>query len=183
MPVKMVCASSDLGLDFYKGFSFPKNNNREEIPMRNLSRRETFSLGASGAALALVGWRADAEAGPQEAAELIAKFTGGKQAHKDKVKIELPEIAENGSIVPLSVSVDGPMMADDYVSEVLVVAEHNPAPEVVKFKFTPMSGKAAASTRIRLAKSQKVLVVAKTSKGEFFTNQRFVKVTVGGCGG
>ena len=151
--------------------------------MANTSRRETLVLGVSGAVLALVGWGGQVQAGPREAAELIAKFTGGKAAQKGKIAIDLPEIAENGSIVPLSVSVDAPMAADNYVSEVLVVAEKNPAPEVVKFDFTPMSGKAAVSTRIRLAASQKVVVVAKTSKGELFTNERFVKVTVGGCGG
>jgi sulfur-oxidizing protein SoxY len=149
-----------------------------------LSRRETLVLGTSCAVVAAVaGWGEGAQAGPREAADLIAKFSGGKPAQKGKVALNLPEIAENGSIVPLSVAVDAPMTADNYVSEVLVVAEKNPAPEVVKFNFTPLSGRAAASTRIRLAESQKVVVVAKTSKGDIFTNQRFVKVTVGGCGG
>ena len=149
--------------------------------MRNLSRRETLVLGASGAALAAIG--GGAQAGPQEAAAAIAKFTGGKAALKGKIALDLPEIAENGSIVPLSVSVAAPMAADNYVSEVLVIAEHNPSPEVVKFNFTPMSGKAEVATRIRLAATQNVTVVAKTSKGEFFTEQKMVKVTVGGCGG
>jgi sulfur-oxidizing protein SoxY len=46
-----------------------------------------------------------------------------------------------------------------------------------------MSGKADASTRIRLAATQKIVVVAKTSKGAFYTGQKLVKVTIGGCGG
>jgi sulfur-oxidizing protein SoxY len=160
-----------------------KTNVREEIAMRQLSRREALVFGTSGAALTVVGWGAGVHAGPREAADAIAKFTGGKTAQKGKIALDLPEIAENGNIVPLSVSVDAPMAADNYVSEVLVIADHNPRPEVVKFDFTPMSGKAVASTRIRLAESQNVIVVAKTSKGALFTNQRFVKVTVGGCGG
>lgn len=151
--------------------------------MPKLSRRETFVLGASGAALALVGPGTGANADPRETEAITAKFTGGKGPAKGKIAIKLPEVAENGSTVPLSVAVDAPMTADNYVSEVLVLAEHNPAPEVVRFEFTPMSGKAAVDTRIRLAKSQNVIVVAKTSKGEFFTNRRFVKVTVGGCVG
>lgn len=151
--------------------------------MPNLSRRETFVLGANGVALALVAWGEGANADPRETAAVIAKFTGDATAAEGKIAIRLPEVAENGSIVPLSVAVDAPMTADNYVSEVLVLAEHNPAPEVVKFDFTPMSGKAEVTTRIRLAKSQNVIVVAKTSKGEFLTNRRFVKVTVGGCGG
>ena len=51
------------------------------------------------------------------------------------------------------------------------------------FHLSPLSGKAEASTRIRLATTQNIIAVAKTSKGEFFTNQKLVKVTIGGCGG
>jgi sulfur-oxidizing protein SoxY len=151
--------------------------------MRQLSRRGALAVGASGVALTVVGWGTGAHAAAKDAADQIAKFTGGKVAEKGKVAIELPEIAENGNTVPLAVTVDSPMTADDYVSEVLVVAEGNPNPGVATFHFSPMSGKAEASTRIRLATTQNIVVVAKTSKGEFFTGQKLVKVTIGGCGG
>jgi sulfur-oxidizing protein SoxY len=155
---------------------------REDF-MRQLSRRAALALGAGSAALTIVGWDEGALAAAKEAADEIAKFTGGKTAAKEKVSIELPEIAENGNTVPLAVSVDAPMTAENYVSEVLVVAEGNPNPGVATFHFSPMSGKAEASTRIRLATTQNIVVVAKTSKGEFFTGQKLVKVTIGGCGG
>jgi sulfur-oxidizing protein SoxY len=156
---------------------------REEILMRQLSRRDALALGAAGATLTVMGWGEGAFAAAKEAAEQIAKFTGGKTADKAKVSIELPEIAENGNTVPLSVSVDAPMAADNYVSEILVVADGNPNPGVATFRFSPLSGRAEASTRIRLATTQNIIAVAKTSKGEFFTNQKLVKVTIGGCGG
>ena len=151
--------------------------------MRGLTRRAALALGASGAALTLIGWSNSALAAAKEAAEQIAKFTGGKEAAKSKVSIELPEIAENGNTVPLSFSVDAPMTADNYVADVMVVAEGNPNPGVATFHFTPLSGKAEAQTRIRLATTQNIIVVAKTSKGEVFTGQKLVKVTIGGCGG
>lgn len=151
--------------------------------MRPLSRRDALALGASGAALTLIGWGESASAAAKEAAEQIAKFTGGKTAEQGKVSIELPEIAENGNTVPLSVSVDAPMTADNYVSEILIVADGNPNPGVATFQFSPLAGKAEASTRIRLATTQNIIAIAKTSKGEFFTNQKLVKVTIGGCGG
>jgi len=151
--------------------------------MRQLSRRDALALGASGAALTFVGLSARASAAAKEAADQIASFTGGKTAEKGRIAIELPEIAENGNTVPLSVSVDAPMTADNYVSEILIVADGNPNPGVATFHFSPLSGKAEASTRIRLAATQNIIVVAKTSKGEFFTNQKLVKVTIGGCGG
>jgi sulfur-oxidizing protein SoxY len=151
--------------------------------MRQLSRRAALALGAGGAALTLLGWDEPAMASAKEAADQIAKFTGGKTPDQSKISIELPEIAENGNTVPLRVSVDAPMTADDYVSEVLVVSEGNPNPGVATFHFTPMSGKADASTRIRLAATQNIVVVAKTSKGAFYSGQKLVKVTIGGCGG
>jgi len=151
--------------------------------MRQLSRRAALILGAGGAALGAFGWSGRARADAKAAADQIAKFTGGKTATQGKISIGLPEIAENGNTVPLSVAVDAPMTADNYVSEVLVVAEGNPNPGVVTFHLSPMSGKAEASTRIRLATTQNIVVVAKTSKGEFYSGQKLVKVTIGGCGG
>jgi sulfur-oxidizing protein SoxY len=151
--------------------------------MRQLSRRDALALGVSGAALTFIGSDERASAAAKEAADSIAQFTGGKTAEKGKVSIELPEIAENGNTVPLSVSVDAPMAADNYVSEVIIVADGNPNPGIATFYFSPLSGKAEASTRIRLAATQNIIAVAKTSKGEFFTNQKLVKVTIGGCGG
>jgi sulfur-oxidizing protein SoxY len=151
--------------------------------MRQLSRRAALALGAGTAAVTLVGWSAGALATPQAAGEDIAKFTGGATPEKGKISIELPEIAENGNTVPLAISVESPMTAGDYVSDVLVVAEGNPNPGVATFHFTPLSGKAEASTRIRLATTQNIVVVAKTSGGKFYTAQKLVKVTIGGCGG
>jgi sulfur-oxidizing protein SoxY len=151
--------------------------------MLQISRRAALAAGATGLALSAIGWQDVAFATPTEAADEIAKFTGGKTAEKGKIAIELPEIAENGNTVPLSVSVDAPMTADNYVSEILVVSEGNPRPGVALFHLTPMSGKASATTRIRLAATQNIVVVAKTSGGQFFTGQKLVKVTIGGCGG
>ncbi|MFN3659337.1 MAG: thiosulfate oxidation carrier protein SoxY [Pseudolabrys sp.] len=151
--------------------------------MKEVSRRAALLLGASGAALTIVGWNGAALASAKDAAEDIAKFTGGKKAEEGKVSIELPEIAENGNTVPLSVSVQSPMTDADYVTDVLVVADGNPRPGVATFHFSPLSGKAEASTRIRLATTQNIIAVAKTNKGEFFTAQKLVKVTIGGCGG
>ena len=148
-----------------------------------LTRRQALALGAGSAALTAIGWNQGALATPKAAADDIAKFTGGKTAEAGKISIEMPEIAENGNTVPLSVSVDAPMTAADYVSDVLVVAEGNPNPGVITFHFTPQSGKAEAATRIRLATTQNIVVVAKTSTGKFYTANKLVKVTIGGCGG
>ncbi len=150
--------------------------------MANVTRRETLML-AAGSALALAGVPLRVAATPNEAGEAIAKFTGGKTPETGKISIDLPEIAENGNTVPLSVKVDSPMRAESYVSDIFIVAEANPRPEVITFRFTPMSGRAEAATRIRLNGTGDVIVVAKTSDGKFYTGRKPVKVTIGGCGG
>jgi len=151
--------------------------------MRVVSRRNTLALAAGGALAAL--WRADASlsADTDEAAAEIAKFTAGKLAEAGKISIELPEIAENGNTVPLAIAVDHPMTPDDYVSDILVVAPANPRARVATFHLTPMSGRAEAATRIRLAATQNVIVVAKTNNGRIYSDQKEVKITIGGCGG
>ncbi len=148
--------------------------------MTGRSRRVVLALGAGGAALALAG---GAAAAPQDAVDAIAKFTGGKPTVAGKIAIDLPEIAENGNTVPFAVTVDSPMTAEDYVSDILVVAPTNPRPRVVTFHLSPLSGRADVATRIRLASTEDVTVVARTSKGELFSATKTVKATVGGCGG
>ncbi len=143
-----------------------------------ITRRHALTLGA-GIVVTLVAAK-DATAKPAEAAAEIAKFTGGKTAEEGKIAIDLPEIAENGNTVPLSIAVESPMRADDYVTDILVVSDGNPFPGFAKFQLTPMSGRAEAATRIRLAATENVIVVAKTSAGKFYTARRLVKVTVGG---
>ncbi len=75
------------------------------------------------------------------------------------------------------------MTKDDYVKSVMLLADGNPLPGVATFHFTPMSGEASATTRIRLAKTQNVVAVAQMSNGEVYMDKKQVKVTIGGCGG
>jgi sulfur-oxidizing protein SoxY len=149
--------------------------------MRALTRRQALALGAGTA----VAWAAPAptRATPGDAEAEIAKFTGGTPAAPGRIAIDLPEIAENGNAVQLSVTVDSPMTPADHVTDVLVIADANPAPRVATFHFTAMSGRAEAATRIRLAATENVIVVARTGDGRFFTARKEVKVTIGGCGG
>ncbi|MQX36466.1 thiosulfate oxidation carrier protein SoxY [Roseospira navarrensis] len=99
------------------------------------------------------------------------------------VSLDLPEIAENGNTVPLSFEIDAPMGDDVHVTDVMILADGNPSPDVAVFHFTPMSGKAAGSTRLRLAGTQNVIAVAQLSDGSAMMGKKQVKVTIGGCGG
>ena len=71
----------------------------------------------------------------------------------------------------------------DHVKAIHVVADGNPNPGVASFFFTPASGKAQIDFRVRMAQTQKLIVVAEMSDGTLFSAAREVKVTIGGCGG
>ncbi len=149
--------------------------------MPTISRRGALQLSA-GLTLSLLTVERSGATTVEADAE-IAKFTGGQSAESGKIAIDLPDIAENGNTVPLSIKIDSPMNADDYVSDILIVTDGNPYPGVARFQLTPMSGRAEAATRIRLNTTENVIVVAKTSAGKIFADRKLVKVTVGGCGG
>jgi sulfur-oxidizing protein SoxY len=150
--------------------------------MRSINRRQAFVLGGGFVALTMMPMAADAEPS-NDAAEMIKKFTAGKEPTKGKISLDLPEIAENGNTVPLALTVESPMTADNYVKEVLFLADGNPNAGVATLMFTPLSGKAEASIRIRLAQTQNVIAIAKMNDGSLFTERKTVKVTIGGCGG
>lgn len=147
-----------------------------------ISRRGVLaaSAGLAGLAMLPVAVRAQdaAAAAPvQTADEMIAEFTGGAQvAEGDGVKLTAPEIAENGNTVPISVEAPG-------AAEILLIATENPTPGVAKFSFGPLAASQAAATRIRLAKTQDIVAIAKLADGSFVRTAANVKVTIGGCGG
>lgn len=151
-----------------------------------LTRREALLL-AAGATMVAAGGvvlkSGTANADEKMTNEAITKLIGDKKPAEGKITLELPQIAENGNTVPVGISVDSPMTADNYVKSVHLFAEGNPLPDVASLHFTPMSGKAQAATRMRLAGTQNVVAVAEMSDGSVFRTQQEVKVTIGGCGG
>ena len=75
------------------------------------------------------------------------------------------------------------MTSGNYVSDSRCSRPAIRAPGVAQFRFTPLSGKAAARAVCGLQPTQDVVVLAETSDGQFFPAQKRVKVTIGGCGG
>jgi sulfur-oxidizing protein SoxY len=149
--------------------------------MSSFSRRQVMAVGAGVLATAALGV-APAQAA-NNAQDLIKAFTGGKQATEGKVKLDLPEIAENGNTVPMTVTVESPMSEQSHATEVLVLADGNPNAGVATFHFSPASGVAEANTRIRLATTQNIIAIARMNDGSFAMASKQVKVTIGGCGG
>jgi sulfur-oxidizing protein SoxY len=138
------------------------------------TRRQAMALGATGAALLMLP-RAALAAG-DAVQEAIMAFTGGATPAEGGIDLGTPEIAENGNTVPVDVSAEG-------ATDIMLLATANPNPGVVTFHFGALAGSSVASTRIRLAKTQDVLAIAKMGDGSFRMASRTVKVTIGGCGG
>jgi sulfur-oxidizing protein SoxY len=114
--------------------------------------------------------------------EALAKVVGSGFPLKERVTLELPELAENGNIVPYKIEVESPMTEDDYIARVHLLSTANPQPSVATFHFTPQSGKAAVAGRMRLAKTQDVVVIALTNTNTLLETRRSIEVTIGGCG-
>jgi sulfur-oxidizing protein SoxY len=149
----------------------------------NFNRRQALALGAGAMSVTVLGISVSPALAKNDSDEAIKKFTGGKTPVQGKIKLDLPEIAENGNTVPMTVIVDSPMTEQSHVTEVLIVADENPRAGIATFHFSPASGIAEANTRIRLAATQDVIAVAKMNDGSFFIANKQVKVTIGGCGG
>jgi len=159
---------------------------------RGMTRRAMLgTLGAVGVAAAagvtLAPRAAGAQAlGQNEPVDAALKRVFGGKAMKDGsgiIKLDIPLIAENGAVVPVSVEVNAPMTPQAYVKHIYVVADKNRIPIVTRVALTPASGQAYMGANIRLGETTDVRAIVEQSDGTLFALKREVKVTVGGCGG
>ncbi len=107
---------------------------------------------------------------------LKAAMGGASNTASDAIKIKAPDIAENGAVVPVSVSSS---IAD--VTSIALLAEGNASPLVATFNL----GAGAlpdVSTRIKMGKTSDVIAIVKAGD-KLHSARKSVKVTIGGCGG
>ena len=89
--------------------------------------RRRFLAGTAATTVAVVVVPlAPATATPDAMAEAIRKVVGTATPTEARVKLDVPPLVENGSTVPLTVSVEGPMTEADYVKAIHVFNEKNP---------------------------------------------------------
>ena len=143
-----------------------------------MNSRRTF---LAGAAVITVLPFASARATPEAMAAAIKEVTGGATPRSGRVTLDIPPLVENGNTVPLTVTVESPMTEGDFVKAIHVFNEKNPQPHVFNAWLSPRNGKAVVGTRIKLADAQKVVAIAQTSKGEFFSASADVIVTIAAC--
>jgi sulfur-oxidizing protein SoxY len=154
------------------------------MPKPETSSRRHFLELAGGAALLgavpIVTLR-PAEATPAMLASAIRNVVGEAPVRVGKVKLDIPPLVENGNTVPITINITSPMTPEDYVKSIHVFNEKNPQPNVGNFFLGPRAGRAQISTRIRLADTQKIVVIARLSDGSFWSVSADVVVTLAAC--
>ena len=142
-------------------------------------RRRALGAFAAGACLLFVR---PAQATPEELAVALRETFGDRPINRGRVKLTMPRLAENGSVVPVTVSVDSPMTPQDYVKSVHLFAEKNHIPRILDAQFGPYNGKAVLSSRVRVATSQQISAVAVLSDDTLWSAAVDVEVVTSECG-
>lgn len=161
---------------------------------RRISRRRMLRAlgvlgvaGATGALTVSVPRRAQAQQwGLQETVQDGVKRVFGGRPIKDGagvIKLDVPLIAENGAVVPVSVEASSPMTPTNYVKHIYIVADRNRIPFITRATLSPEAGQAAVGATVRLGETGNVRAIVEQSDGALLQVTREVKVTVGGCGG
>jgi sulfur-oxidizing protein SoxY len=135
-----------------------------------------LALAALPRALLAAAWPEKAFNAVGMKAALVELFGTDVTTASDQITLKVPEIAENGAVVPVTIQTS---LAN--VESISIVVEKNPRPMVASFEIQPGT-LADISSRIKMAETSDVTAVVKTSDGIYSTAKQ-VKVTIGGCGG
>jgi sulfur-oxidizing protein SoxY len=109
-------------------------------------------------------------------ADAIKSLYGKTAEPSDKVKLDAPEIAENGAVVPISVT---STLAD--VTSISILVSENPNALAASYKI-PAGTLPSVANRLKMAKTTNVIAIVEAG-GKLYSANKEVKVTVGGCGG
>jgi len=106
----------------------------------------------------------------------MSEIAGGDSPEAGDIKIKAPDIAENGAVVPITVStgIEG-------VESISIFAAKNGTPLIASFKLGE-NAEPFAATRIKMGETADVVALVKAG-GKLYSAKKAVKVTIGGCGG
>ena len=109
-------------------------------------------------------------------ATMSSLFGGTDAADSADIKIKAPDIAENGAVVPVSITA-----SQSGIESISILAAANATPLCASFNLSS-SSEGYVSTRIKMGKTSQVIAVVKAG-GKVYSASKDVKVTIGGCGG
>lgn len=122
-----------------------------------------------------------ASATPEDADQAVRDIFGDRPVNPGKVTVTLPPIAENGNSVSLGITVDSPMTETDFVRQIVVISPRNPIATIARFHLGPHAGRAEVSTRVRMAGTQTLRVVAEMNDGTLWSGTGSTYVTLAAC--
>jgi len=152
---------------------------------RRVLLKSTLAAGATGVAISaglltpkavLAAWPKAAFEAKEANAALEAALGSSAATESGDIKMKAPDIAENGAVVPITVTSD-----IDGSESISIVVKENGTPLAASFNMGPDTA-AFVSTRIKMAKTSDVTAVVKAG-GKLYSASKNVKVTIGGCGG
>lgn len=144
---------------------------------RRLVLKGIFALGAIAALpRLLLAARPDSVFQETDADKVIADLFGQAPTDSDQVMMKIPDIAENGAVVPVTIKTDL-----ENVESISIVVVNNPTPLAASFIMSPRSVP-TVSVRIKMGESSQVVALVKAG-GAVYSTTKEVKVTIGGCGG
>lgn len=152
---------------------------------RRVLLKGTFAAGVTGIAISaglltpkavLAAWPKAAFEAKDTNAALEASLGSSSTTKSSDIKLKAPDIAENGAVVPITVTSN--IANTESISIVIV---ENGTPLAATFNLGANT-KGFVSTRIKMGKTSDVIAVIKAG-GKLYSTSKNVKVTIGGCGG
>ena len=152
---------------------------------RRFLLKGTLAASAAGVAISaglltpkavMAAWSKDAFEAADVNAALTASMGSATHSESGDVKLKAPDIAENGAVVPITVS-----SSIAGVESIGILVSSNAQPLTATFNLGPNT-EADVSTRIKMGKTADVIAVVKAN-GKLYSAKKQVKVTIGGCGG
>ncbi len=133
-------------------------------------------LAALPRALLAAAWPEKAFAATEADTAMSTLFGTNESTSSDRITLKVPEIAENGAVVPVTIRT-----TLENVESISIVVKNNPRPLAASFEI-PAGTLPDVSSRIKMGETSDVIAVVKTDTGIYSTSKQ-VKVTIGGCGG
>jgi sulfur-oxidizing protein SoxY len=151
--------------------------NAENRSPRAISRRRLLqSVAALAASGVLPATSQDLPAIPA-----LAAFLAGRVPRWERLKLELPSLADNGQSVPMKLTMPGAFSSASTPREIHLFSEVNPVPEMAVFEFPSPPARVEIDSRVRLAGAQRLVAVAVMSDGVIYAASAEVLVTIAGC--
>jgi len=111
----------------------------------------------------------------------MTKFLAGRTPRRERLRLDLPRLADNGFAVPMRITVAGPFAPGPFVRTIAIFSELNPVPDLAAFEFPLPLERIELDSRIRLAGTQQIVAIAELTDGNLLATAMEVVVTLAGC--